>query len=347
MHVQQILQNVQNCASNTDASRGHHLAEETYDRALNSFFKQNVMDIENETGCKFAIQKDLPEKGLMVVQFFGTKEQIESGKQLLREAQAHIQNGGGTHASEMPFGDDQPVVQNQNGHQMPMRNGQPPPIFVICNNNDKADVKDASAMLDSNMYMNGTTVRVPHIKNLPEPSSTWSQQSGRSSSRCSSRSSIHSSTSSVTTVGHSDGQSYSLSVPGLQFALRHKGTAPKVQRPPQYQLVNCLSSPTFKVTPSLGAFSPVAKSEVEYRTLWPGAVVSERTDTKEPAKEPITAEQHETCKKVVRMVKNAAVDNNWVIGFLKHVNSTGVDLEDLQHYLSQKVKATATYQMDR
>ena len=41
---------------------------------------------------------------------------------------------------------------------------------------DKADVKDASAMLDSNMYMNGTTVRVPHIKNLPEPSSTWSQQ---------------------------------------------------------------------------------------------------------------------------------------------------------------------------
>ena len=34
----------------------------------------------------------------------------------------------------MPFGDDQPVVQNQNGHQMPMRNGQPPPIFVICNN---------------------------------------------------------------------------------------------------------------------------------------------------------------------------------------------------------------------
>ena len=37
------------------------------------------------------------------------------------------------------------------------------------------------------------------------------------------------------------------------------------------------------------------------------------------------------------MVKNAAVDNNWVIGFLKHVNSTGVDLEDLQHYLSQQV----------
>ena len=43
------------------------------------------------------------------------------------------------------------------------------------------------------------------------------------------------------------------------------------------------------------------QSEVEYRTLWPGAVVSERTDTKEPAKEPITAEQHETCKKVAKL----------------------------------------------
>jgi uncharacterized protein YvpB len=345
MHVQQILHNVQSSANTPDPGRGHHLAEEIYDRALKPFVKQNIMDIENETGCKLAIQKDLPEKGLMVVQFYGTQEQIERGKQMVREAQSQIQNSGGIRALETPLGDDQPVVQNQKGNEMQMRNGQHP-IFVICNNNDKTDVKDASAVLDPNTYMNGTAARIPQIKNLPETSCTWSQQSGCLSSSRSSLSSTSSGTLSPT-LGCPDGHSYGSPVPGLQFAVRPKGTAPKVQRPPQYQLVNCMSSPTFKVSQPLtwdpiGTRGPLAKSQVEHRTLWPGAVVSQCTNTKES----LTAEQRKSVAKIKQIVNNAAVDNNWVVGFLNHVNSTGLDLRDIQQYLSQQVKATATKHMD-
>ena len=51
MHVQQILHNVQSSANTPDPGRGHHLAEEIYDRALKPFVKQNIMDIENEVLC--------------------------------------------------------------------------------------------------------------------------------------------------------------------------------------------------------------------------------------------------------------------------------------------------------
>ena len=40
---------------------------------------------------------------------------------------------------------------------------------------------------------------------------------------------------------------------------------------------------------------------------------------------------------IKQIVNNAAVDNNWVVGFLNHVNSTGLDLRDIQQYLSQQV----------